>query len=60
MFVENEFVKYEEMSGVVRYVGTQYITIDISNTENTIIDGIHVLIYTNEYHKIITSRQSEK
>lgn len=60
MFILGEFVKYEEMSGVVKYAGTHYITIDISVNQNTIIGGVHILVYVDEYNKVITSKQSDK
>ena len=60
MFNVGEVVKYEDMSGVITFIGSTYITIYISHTENTIINGINVLIHKNKYNSVITERQSEK
>lgn len=62
MFILEDVVTYEEMSGVISFIGMNYITIDIShNRKNTMNNsGVNLLIYCEDYKKVITSKQSEK
>lgn len=62
MFILEDVVTYEEMSGVITFIGVNYITIDISHNRKDTMNaaGVNLLIYLNDYKKVITSRQSEK
>lgn len=62
MFILKDLVAYEEMSGVITFIGVNYITIDISHNRKDTINnsGVNLLIYSDDYKKVITSKQSEK
>lgn len=57
MFVKNELIVYRGICGRVTYIGNSYIIMEIPPINNR---SPRIIIYPEDYSKVIHDKQSEK
>ena len=58
MFVKNEPVVYNGMCGIISFVGSSYVVMEIPSSKGR--NSARILIFHENYKDIISNRQSTK